>query len=447
MSLNAARPAVDVLDGRALYELARELYPLCRSITGNGVRQTLARLADFVPLTIHEVPSGRQVLDWTVPLEWNIHDAWIATTDGRRVVDFREHSLHIVSYSRPVRARLRRDELESHLYSLPDRPDWIPYRTSYYADTWGFCLSHRQRSAMTEEYYDVCVDTTLAPGSLTYGEVVLPGQSSDEVLLSAHVCHPSLANDNLSGLVTLVSVCQQLERLTRRRYTYRLLFGPGTIGALTWLALHDAEVARIKHGLVVACVGDSGGFTYKRSRHETADVDRAAEHVLKHSGTPYSIRSFSPDGYDERQYATPGYNLPVGRLTRTANGEYPEYHTSADNLDLIKPENLGESADLICRLLEVLDANEAFVNTNPKGEPHLGRRGLYRNFGGLTETLETEAAIRLVLSFSDGTHSLLDIAERSGLSFRAVQNAAGLLVQHDLLRARPVSRRPEPLAT
>jgi aminopeptidase-like protein len=419
-------------DGRAMHGLAEELYPICRSITGHGVRKTLRRLADFVPLTIHEVPSGTEVLDWTVPMEWNVHDAWIATTDGRRVVDFRDSSLHVLNYSRPFRGRITRAALEQHLHSLPDHPDWIPYRTSYWADRWGFCLTERQRATLTDDEYDVCMDTTLAAGSLTFGEVLLPGVLDDEVLLSAHVCHPSLANDNLAGIVTLAKVVQELASAPRR-YTYRVLFAPGTVGALTWLALHDADTHRVRHGLVVSCLGDSGPFTYKRSRRDTADIDRVVEHVLRHSGACYAVRQFSPDGYDERQYCSPGYNLPVGRLTRTPNGEYPEYHTSADNLDLIKPDKLAESARLIGAVLDVLEADQTFVNAYPKGEPQLGRRGLYRSLGGSTATETREDAIRWVLNLSDGQHTLLAIAERSGLSFTAVREAADLLFQHGIL--------------
>jgi aminopeptidase-like protein len=426
-------PAVRPLDGgAAMYELATELYPICRSITGHGVRETLRRLAAFVPLSIHEVPSGTPVLDWTVPLEWNIEEAWIATTDGRRVVDFQDSPLHVVSYSAPVQGRVTREELEPHLHSLPDHPDWIPYRTSYYASTWGFCLPHRLRTDLRADAYDVCIRSTLAPGALTYGEVVLPGETADEVLFSAHVCHPSLANDNLSGIVSLAALIQQLLG-TRTQYTYRFLFAPGTIGAITWLATHAQEVDRIRHGLVVSCLGDQGPFTYKKSRRETAAIDRIVEHVLRQHDPSASVRRFSPDGYDERQYCSPGYDLPVGRLTRTPNGEYPEYHTSGDNLTLVRPESLAESADVLRQVVDVIEANRVFVSTNPKGEPQLGRRGLYRSLGGVSDTREIEQAIRWVLNLSDGRHALLDIAERSGMRFSAIKAAADSLAAHDLL--------------
>jgi aminopeptidase-like protein len=426
-------------DGAVLYRLIQDLYPICRSITGDGVRQTLARVRAMIPLEIHEVPSGTAVLDWTVPLEWNIRDAWIATTDGRRVVDFRDHSLHVVNYSRPIRARVTRDELNRHLHSLPDRPAWIPYRTSYYAEAWGFCVTHTQRESLTDAEYDVCIDSALTQGSLTYGEIVLPGQLRDEVLLSAHVCHPSLANDNLSGIAVLTAIVQHLQQQPQRRYTYRVLFAPGTIGALTWLARHEEEAARIRHGLVLTCLGDRGPFTYKRSRADTAEIDRAVAHVLKHSGTAFQERAFSPDGYDERQYCSPGFNLAVGRLTRTPNGEYPEYHTSADNLALVHPDQLLESTRLLIAVLALLEGNGRYVNLNPKGEPQLGRRGLYSSLGGTTNSGAVEQGIKWVLNLSDGEHSLLDIAERSGLSFSVVRSAADLLFTHGLLEPSTAS--------
>lgn len=420
------------MDGGALYDLARELYPLCRSITGDGVRQTLRRLADVVPLVVHETPSGTAVLDWTIPPEWNIREAWIATTDGRRIVDFADSNLHVVGYSRPIRARMPQHELDAHLHSLPDRPDWIPYRTTYYADAWGFCLSHRKRGELRDAEYDVCIDSTLAAGSLTYGECVLPGQLSDEVLLTAHVCHPSLANDNLSGIVTLAAVLQRLQGLPRR-YTYRALFAPGTIGAIAWLAQHETAPRSVRHGLVLTCLGDGGPFTYKRSRRATAEIDRAVERVLRDSGHRFDVRSFSPDGYDERQYCSPGYDLPVGRLSRTPNGEYAEYHTSADNLDLIRPDALAESCDVLMHIIDALESNEVFVNTCPRGEPQLGRRGLYRTLGGTTDAVEIEQAFRWVLNLSDGRHALLDISEQSGLSVTILRKAAGILMEHQLL--------------
>jgi aminopeptidase-like protein len=430
------------LDGRALHDLARELYPLCRSITGDGVRATLARIGQLLPLTVHEVPTGTAVLDWTVPEEWNIREAWIATTDGRRVVDFAACNLHVVGYSRPVRARMSRQDLDAHLHSLPDRPDWIPYRTAYYAGTWGFCLSQRQRESLTDAEYDVCIDSTHAPGSLTYGECLVRGDLEDEVLLSAHVCHPSLANDNLSGIVTLAAIVQELAARPCK-YTYRAIFAPGTIGAITWLALHEAGLHRLRHGLVLTCLGDTGPFTYKRSRREHAAIDRTVERVLRRSGHPFGVRAFSPDGYDERQYCSPGFDLPVGRLSRTPNGEFPEYHTSADDLALIRPDALAASRDVLLAIVEAIELGEFYVNRSPRGEPQLGRHGLYRSIGGVTDAPELEQAIRWVLNLSDGRHALEDIADRSGMPLAVLRRAADLLVQHQLLaRADSVASPP-----
>jgi aminopeptidase-like protein len=435
----AASLTRQVSDGHSLHHLAAELYPICRSITGNGVRETLSRVAEYVPLTIHEVPSGTRVLDWTVPNEWNIRDAYVATVGGRRVIDFRICNLHVVNYSRPFRARVSREELQKHLHSLPAHPDWIPYKTTYYDDDWGFCISERQRETLRDAEYDVCIDSTYGPGSLTYGELVVPGQGPEEVLLSAHICHPSLANDNLSGLVTLVAVAQAL-RPGQMRYTHRFIFAPGTIGALTWLAQHDDAIARLRHGLVVTCIGNRAGFTYKRSRRGAAEIDLTLEHVLTHLEGEHSVRPFSPDGYDERQYCSPGFDLPVGRLTRTPNGEYPEYHTSADNMALISPERLEESVGVLQEVLAVLDGNERLWNRCPKGEPQLGRRGIYEALRGTAGAAEVSAAVGWVLNFSDGSSTLLDIAARSKISFLWIRRAADLLRRFELLSPEPPER-------
>ena len=420
--------------GAAMWQMIASLYPISRSITGDGVRETLRGVQHTIPLQIHEVRTGTQVLDWTVPREWNIREAYIATPDGRRVVDFRSSSLHVVSYSIPVRRRMTLTELEPHLFSLPEHPDWIPYRTSYYKETWGFCLSERVRATLRHDVqYDVCIESTLADGSLTYGEGLLPGRDAGEVLFSCHCCHPSLANDNLSS----VAVASHLARILagrRRRYTYRFLFVPGTIGAITWLARNEAAASRVRHGLVLACTGDPGPSTYKRSRIGDAEIDRAVEHVLRHSGAPYSIADFTPYGYDERQYCSPGFNLPVGSLSRTPYGRFPEYHTSADNLELVRPEFLQDTLNKILAVVDILETNETFVNTSPKGEPQLGRRGLYSALGGRTDATQMEQALLWVLNQSDGTRSLLDVAVRSGMPFQVIRRAAAALFDAGLLR-------------
>jgi aminopeptidase-like protein len=420
--------------GAELHRWIRDLYPIGRSLTGDGVRETLRRLGELLPLTVREVPSGTPVLDWTVPSEWNLRDAWIENSRGERVVDARRSTLHVVGYSRPVRARLSLAELRPHLFSLPAHPDWIPYRTSYYADGWGFCLSERQLAALTDDRYEVCIDATLQPGSLTYGECELPGEIGDEVLVSTHVCHPSLCNDNLSGIVIAAFLGQRLAA-RRRRHTYRLLFVPGTIGSITWLALNESRLDRIAHGLVLTCLGDGGSPTYKRSRRGDAAIDRAAAHVLGARG-PHQVLEFTPWGYDERQYCSPGFDLPVGCLMRTPHGQFAEYHTSADDLDFVQPEALADSLEVATAILDLVDRNRVLVNRQPKGEPQLGRRGLYPAVGGGPQRAE-QLALLWVLNLSDGRHSLLDIAERAGIPFDAVDRAAGALLAHGLLGERP----------
>ncbi len=419
--------------GQALHDCAASLYPICRSITGDGLRQTLARIQDRIPLQVVEVPSGTPVLDWTVPKEWNIRDAYIRDSSGRLVVDFGQHNLHVVSYSTPVRAAVSLEELKAHLFSLPEKPDWIPYRTSYYHEDWGFCLTHRQLESLPDDTYEVCIDTSLREGNLTLGECLLPGSTPEEVLISCHVCHPSLANDNLSGIAVAIGLAERLRRMPHR-YTYRFIFAPGTIGAITWLALHRDTVHRIRHGLVLTCVGDGGPFHYKKSRRGNALVDSAAAHVLSHQTRSAEILEFSPYGYDERQYCSPGFDLPVGCLMRSVWGTFPEYHTSADNLDFLQPSALAESLLVCAGIVDVLERNLIYRNLEPYGEPNLGKRNLYRSTGGTVPCREILAAL-WVLNLSDGTASLLDIAERSGLPFSEVSKAAETLLDKGLLAA------------
>lgn len=429
--------------GSAMYDLIRELYPICRSITGDGVRETLRLIARHLPLEIHEVPTGTQVFDWTVPKEWNIRDAYVKNSTGIRVIDFQRSNLHVLNYSIPISQRMSLAELSEHLFTLPDKPDWVPYRTSYYKENWGFCLSHNQLAELKEDQYEVLIDTSLEAGHITYGEYYLEGESSDEVLISCHVCHPSLCNDNLSGIALNTFLAKQL-RCCSRRYSYRFLFIPGTIGAITWLALNEDKVKRIKHGLVVALVGDPGKLTYKKSRQGNAQIDRAVVHVLRQSGDPYEILDFSPYGYDERQYCSPGFNLPMGSLTRTPHGRYSEYHTSADNLDLVRPEALADSFSKYLSILGVLEKNRIYVNQNAKCEPQLGRRGLYREMGGYADGREIELAMLWVLNLSDGSYSLLDIAERAGLRFEVIEMAASLLKKNGLLKESGLPDRLTP---
>jgi aminopeptidase-like protein len=424
-----------VVLGQRLHGFARELYPICRSITGDGVRQTLAMIQSRIPLQITEVPTGTQVFDWTVPKEWNIRDAFIKASDGKRVVDFKRCNLHVMNYSTPIHGTMSLSELKPRLYTLPEKPDWIPYRTTYYKEDWGFCLSHNEMKGLKEGDYEVCIDATLEDGNLTLGECYFPGRSTDEVLISCHVCHPSLANDNLSG-ITVASSLAQLLAGRDLRLSYRFLFIPGTIGAITWLALNRTAAERIRHGLVLTCLGDRSGFHYKKSRRGNAEIDRAAMHVLTHQSTSPEFLEFSPYGYDERQYCSPGFNLPVGCLSRSVWGTFPEYHTSADDREFIQPTQLAESLRACTAIFDVLENNRRYLNLKPYCEPQLGKRGLYRSTGGGAIGEELNARL-WVLNLSDGQHSLLDIAERSGLPFSIIHDAAELLQQSGLLS--PVS--------
>jgi len=417
--------------GRELYGFAEKLYPICRSITGGGLRETLRLIQSTIPLEIFEVPSGTPVFDWTVPKEWNIRDAYIRDVSGKRVVDFQRSNLHVLNYSTPMHATLPLTELKQHLFTLPEHADWIPYRTSYYKEQWGFCLTHNQLSALEDGNYEVCIDSTLTDGSLAYGECYLPGHSKEEVLISTHVCHPSLANDNLSGTTVAARLAQFLADKDLR-YSYRFLFIPGTIGAITWLARNGDKAQNIQHGLVLTGIGDRSGFHYKKSRRGDTEIDRAAAIVLRHCGEASEVLEFSPYGYDERQYCSPGFNLPVGCLMRSVWGTFPEYHTSADNLEFIQPDQLARSLRACVSICDVLENNKSYRNQNPYCEPQLGKRDLYRSTGG--ESLETEIRARLwVLNLSDGEHSLLDIAERSGLPFETIRSAAELLSEKGLL--------------
>lgn len=418
--------------GLEMHRLISDLYPICRSITGDGVRKTLRILQQLIPLEIHEVPTGTQVFDWIVPKEWNVRDAYVKNSRGEKVIDFQVSNLHLLNYSIPVHKKILLSELKGHLFTLPEYPDWIPYRTSYYKENWGFCLSQNTMNTLENGEYEVCIDSSLEDGNLTYGEYYLPGETEEEVLFSCHVCHPSLCNDNLSGNALATFLAKYMNTLSRR-YSYRFLFIPGTIGSITWLSLNADKTHQIKHGLVVSGVGDSGKMTYKKSRRDDADIDRIVTHVLKSSGKPYAIEAFSPYGYDERQYCSPGFNLPVGRLTRTPFGQYPQYHTSADNLDFVQPAYLVDSWIMYLDIVEVLEQNKRYVNTNPKCEPQLGKRGLYEAFGGKQDKKESEMAMLWILNLSDRTHTLLDIAELAGIKFSVIKNIAITLLNAGLL--------------
>jgi aminopeptidase-like protein len=418
--------------GYEIHRLISELYPICRSITGNGVRQTLHLINEYIQLSMQEVPTGTRVFDWIVPKEWNIRDGYVKNSRGEKIIDFQKSNLHVVGYSIPIHQKMSLEELRPHLFTLPEYPDWIPYRNSYYTENWGFCLSHRQFLELKNDVYEVFIDSSLEDGYLTYGEYYLEGNIKDEVLISCHICHPSLCNDNLSGIAVAVFLARHLSS-TLRRHSYRFLFLPTTIGSITWLALNETELSSIKHGLVLACLGDSGMSTYKKSRLGNTVIDRAAVNVLKHSGQNYEIMDFLPYGYDERQFCSPGFNLPVGCFMRTPNGCFPEYHTSADDLDFVQPDSLHDSFLKCTKILNILDNDGIYMNQNPKCEPQLGKRGLYRPLSHQHQLPNDQLAILWVLNLSDGNHSLLDIAERSDMSFEEIRRAAGVLDANGLI--------------
>jgi len=433
----ALRRVVEGLDeealGAELHGLVRELYPIGRSITGEGLRRSLRILGRLAPIRLDEVPTGTAVLDWEVPREWSVREARLTAPDGAVVADYGRLNLHLVAYSAPFRGRMSLEELQPHLHSLSDRPTLVPYRTSFYREDWGFCLAHERRLRLRRGIYDVVVDTALEPGALTLGEIVLPGATADEVLVSAHTCHPSLANDNLSGMVVALALARALADLPRR-YTYRFVLVPTTIGAIAWLARNEAAATRIRHGLVLAGVGDREPLTYKRSRRGDAEVDRAVAIVLSCSEEQHQLLPFSPMGYDERQYCSPGFDLPVGALSRGQSGAYPEYHTSGDTPDLVAPDRLADTVRRCLEVFEVLEGNATYQNTSPRGEPMLGRRGLFASRAWPSHADADLQAVLWTLSLSDGRHALLDVAERSGLPFPAVWGAAHLLAGEGLLR-------------
>ena len=418
--------------GSGMFKLMGDLYPLCRSITGNGLRDSLRMIQRHIPLELHEVPTGTPVFDWNIPKEWNIRDGYVRAPNGEKIVDFQRSCLHVVNYSIPVRAKMPLAKLKEHLHSLPDHPDWVPYRTSYYKEAWGFCLSQRTLESLKEGEYEAVIDSSLEDGNLTYGECYLKGATQDEILFSSHCCHPSLCNDNLSGMVLTTFLAKYLQTC-KLRYSYRFIFAPGTIGAITWLAQNESKTSRIKHGLVAACVGDKGKFKYKKSRRGDAEVDKAVVHTLKHSGQDYAVSDFTPYDYDERQYCSPGFNLSVGSLTRTPHDAYQENHTSADNMDFVGPEYLAGSFQVYSNVLGILEQNKKYLNTNPKCEPRLGKRGLYGAFGGKKDANTYELAMQWTLNFSDGQHTLLDIADKSGFRFEVIKEAAFKLLEHNLL--------------
>lgn len=421
--------------GADIYQLLEDLFPFCRSLSGDGVRKTFDLIQEVVPVTRTEVPSGTQVFDWTVPKEWNVRDAYVVAPDGEKIIDFSTSNLHLLGYSRPFRGTLSLADLRQHLYTLEDQPDIVPYLTTYYDDNWGFCLSHRQYEALEEGDYQVVVDTSLEDGSLSYAEAYVAGDQETEVLITCYTCHPSMANDSLSGVVVIAHLANYLRQF-KLKHSYRFLFIPETIGSIAWLAKNEDRLDRIVCGLVCTCCGDRGALTYKRSRRGDTIVDRAAEHVLDRRDGDTTIEDFFPYGSDERQFCSPGFDMAVGSLMRTRYGKFDEYHTSADDLDFVGPEYLADTLAAYVEVINILEHDTTLVSTNPKCEPQLGKRGLYRAIGGqkLDVREDPEIAILWLMNMSDGKHSLLDIAERSGMRFETIKSVSDVLVSHGLLQ-------------
>jgi len=416
-----------------MYELMREIFPICRSITGNGVRQTLKKIQSILPIEIHEVPSNTKVFDWTIPKEWNIHDAFVKDPKGEKIIDFNNSNLHVVSYSIPIHKKMSLQELKSHIHTLPKIPDVIPYLTSYYNEDWGFCMTHNDFIKLEEGEYEIMIDSTLENGSLTYGEFLKIGEVEDEFLISCYVCHPSMCNDNLSGPVLATILGKYLKEI-KTKFSYRFLFIPETIGAITWLSKNEKSIHKIKNGLIATCLGDSGIMTYKKTRNGDNEIDRISKYVLENSKQEFNIIDFLPIGSDERQFCSPAFNLPVGSLMRTMHGKFPEYHTSADNLDFVRAENLEDALIKYSGIIFILENNQKYINLNPKCEPQLGKRGLYRQLGGQKNSEEKELAMFWILNQSDGKNSLLDIAIKSKLDFYLIKQVSDELLEHDLLK-------------
>ena len=420
--------------GKEIYALIEELFPICRSITGHGVRETLSILQEYLPLQVAEIPSGTEVFDWTVPREWNIRDAYILDPQGRKVVDFRKSNLHVVGYSVPVRRVLSLGELRKHLHSLPDQPDAIPYLTSYYEERWGFCISHRVLESLLPGEYTAVIDSTLEPGSLTYADAILTGETSQEILLSTNVCHPSMANNELSGPIVAAYLYQRIAA-RRRRFTYRFVFVPETIGAIAYLSRFGEHLKRtVRAGYTLLCLGMTGAVNYKRSRRGDSIADTMVEHILRRRRVEHEIVDFQPWGSDERQYCSPGFNLPVGSFRRREPAHFAEYHTSLDNKGIICFETIADNVDLIDEVLRGIEAEERYVSRVLHGEPWLSKRGLAQSLGSQKSGDEEMRRMLHVLNFADGEHTLRMVADRLGCSIHDLVPTAERLLEHGLIR-------------
>lgn len=422
--------------GRWMYHLAERLFPICRSITGNGFRQSLGIIREILPeIKVTEVPSGTQVFDWTVPKEWNIHGGWIRRKTGETVIDFKDSNLHVMGYSLPIHATVSREELLEHVYTIPEQPDWIPYVTSYYKERWGFCMTDRQKQTLTDGEYEVLIDSTLKDGSLTYGELVLPGETQDEILISTYLCHPSMANDELSGPCVQTELVKYIKDLPKRRYTYRFLWNPETIGSIAYLSRNLETLKKhIKAGFVLSCVGDNRTYSIVSSKYADTLADRVLENVLKFHYPGYKHYSFLERGSDERQYGSAGVDLPVCGFCRSMYREYPEYHTSADNMDLISPEGLQGAYEVMVKVINALENNYIF-QMQCKCEPQLGKRGLYPTISrkGVYDAVRT---MQHLIAYADGRNDLIGISNIIGTPVDELIPIKNKLMEHQLLTVK-----------